>query len=187
MNTSKDFWIDLQDEEFAHEYADEFVNILIATQIKVLRDELTQQELADKASMKQERICLMENVNNSSWSISTLRRLAKAFDLRLRVTFESFSTLIDDMHGLNKKDLKRKTRKQEIDEIFSPKPLRTGPEWQEQLSNQSLENTMQYTVTEPIRRGLRSAHVKTPREDSLSMAFQRLANSPSISSEQTRH
>ena len=114
---SKSFWTDLENEEFAHVYSDEMLNIFIATQLRVLRGELSQEELARKAGMKQERISLLENVNYSSWSVNTLRRLAKAFDLRLKISFESFGTLIEDINNLNATGLKRVTRKQEIGEL----------------------------------------------------------------------
>lgn len=119
MNTSRDFWVDLKDEEFAHAYADEFLNTYIATQIKVLRGDLTQEQLARKAGMKQARISVLEDVNYSSWSVGTLRRLARAFDLRLRISFESFSTLVHDIHRLNRRDLQRKTRREEIPEFLA--------------------------------------------------------------------
>jgi len=69
---------------------DEFFNSSIATQIKTLRKQRdwTQEDLAKKANMKQARISLLENASYSSWSMSTLRRLAEAFDLTLYVTFE---------------------------------------------------------------------------------------------------
>ena len=83
---------EFQDVEHRHAYCDEFLNISIATQIKVLREQrgLTQNELADQTDMKQSRISALEDVNYSSWSINTLRRLAKAFDVTLTVEFESF-------------------------------------------------------------------------------------------------
>jgi len=119
MNTSKSFWVDLKDKEFAHAYADEFLNILIATQIKVLRGKLRQEDIAQLSGMAQERISILENVNYSSWSVNTLRKLAKAFDLRLRITFETFSSLIDDIQRLSEEGLQRKTRQQELSNFLA--------------------------------------------------------------------
>jgi hypothetical protein len=59
--------------------------------------------------MKQPRIPVLEDVNYSSWSISTLRRFAQAFDLRLRVSFEEFGTLINDYETLEQKSLERRS------------------------------------------------------------------------------
>lgn len=76
---------EFQDHEYRHAYAGESLSAYIATQIKVLREQgkLTQLELAKLAGMAQPRIAVLEDVNYSSWSITTLRRLAQAFDVRL--------------------------------------------------------------------------------------------------------
>jgi len=100
---------EFQDKEYRHVYADEALNAHIATQIKVLREqqELTQRELAKLAGMAQPRIAVLEDVNYSSWSINTLRRLARAFDLRLSVKFETFSSLISELDNFSRKALER--------------------------------------------------------------------------------
>jgi transcriptional regulator with XRE-family HTH domain len=97
------------DPEYRHAYAASFLNTSIAAQIKALRDgrEWTQEELGQHAGMRQESISRLENVNYSSWSISTLRRLAEAFDLALVVKFESFGNLLTDIIGLNREALLR--------------------------------------------------------------------------------
>jgi len=101
-----------RDEEIAHAYVDDFLNISIATQIKVLREQRgqTQAKLADLAGMKQSRISVMEDINYPSWSISTLKKLARAFDVSLKVSFESFDTLIADTGNFSEEFLKRDTR-----------------------------------------------------------------------------
>ena len=60
--------------------------------------------------MKQPRISVMENVYYDNWSISTLNKLAEAFDVTLNVSFETFSDRIDDIFRLNHESLKRKPR-----------------------------------------------------------------------------
>jgi len=99
------------DPDFRHIYADESLNSYIATQIKVLREQrgLTQTSLAKAAGMAQPRIAVLEDINYSAWSINTLRRLAKAFDLRLCVKFETFSSLIPEIEGLTRESLQRKS------------------------------------------------------------------------------
>ena len=98
-----------KDREYADAYARAFLDSSIATQIKVLREqrEWTQEKLADEASMKQPRIAVMEDVNYSSWSVRTLWRLARAFHLRLKVSFEEFGTLIQEMEGFGRESLER--------------------------------------------------------------------------------
>ncbi|MGB6474869.1 MAG: XRE family transcriptional regulator [Candidatus Sulfotelmatobacter sp.] len=100
---------EFQDKEYRHAYADESLSTFIATQIKVLREqrELTQRELAQLAGMAQPRIAVLEDVNYSSWSINTLRRLAQAFDVRLSVKFENFSSLIPEIETLDRVVLER--------------------------------------------------------------------------------
>jgi transcriptional regulator with XRE-family HTH domain len=100
---------EFHDKEYRHAYADESLSTYIATQIKVLREQrhLTQRELAERAGMAQPRIAVMEDINYSSWSISTLRRLAQAFDIRLSVKFENFSSLIPEIETLGRDALER--------------------------------------------------------------------------------
>jgi transcriptional regulator with XRE-family HTH domain len=98
-----------KDWEYADAYARSALNAYIATQIKVIREQRgwTQGRLADEAEMKQPRIAVMEDVNYSSWSTSTLWRLAQAFHLRLRVSFEEFGTLPHEIDTFNRKSLER--------------------------------------------------------------------------------
>lgn len=107
---------DFQDEEYAHTYVEDFLNAEIATQIKVLREqrELTQQQLAERAGMAQARISVLEDVNYGSWSVKTLKKLARAFDVSLKVSFETFGTRIGDISNFNRRALERAKR---IDEL----------------------------------------------------------------------
>lgn len=88
----------LRDKEYRHAYACDFLNAFIAAQIKALRDQRdwTQTELAEHAQMKQSRISAMENVNYGGWKVSTLAKLAEAFDVTLEVRFKSFGQRISD-------------------------------------------------------------------------------------------
>jgi len=96
-------------KDYRHGYVDEFLNAYIATQIKVLREQRdwTQQELAEQAGMKQGRISVMENVNYSSFSLNTLRRIAEAFDLTLNVSFEEFGKRLNDIERFSRESLER--------------------------------------------------------------------------------
>lgn len=84
------------DREYRHAYADESLNLSVATQIKVLREQrgLTQERLADEAEMQQSMISRYENVNYSSWSVKTLKKLAEAYDVILDIRFRSFGDLV---------------------------------------------------------------------------------------------
>src|SRR5438046_287534 len=107
---------DFQDEEYAHTYVEDFLNAEIATQIKVLREQrdLTQQQLAKLAGMAQPRLSLLEDVNYGSWSIKTLKKLARAFDVTLKVSFETFGSRIGDIINFNRRALERAKRSEEI-------------------------------------------------------------------------
>src|SRR5712692_5991842 len=79
--------LEFKDEECAYTYVDEFLNAAIATQIKVIREQrgLSQEQLAEKTGMKQERISVLEDVNYGSWSVTTLKRIARALGVTLKV------------------------------------------------------------------------------------------------------
>lgn len=107
---------EFQDKEYAHAFVDSFLNASIATQIKVLRQQRgwTQKQLASEAGMEQSRISLLENVNYDKWSISTLKKLAEAFDITLNVSFEAFTDKIDDIVGFNRESLERLPRMDDL-------------------------------------------------------------------------
>ncbi len=108
---------DLQQPEFSEGYAESFLDTFIATQLKVLREqnEWTQAQLAEKMGKKQTVISRSENINYSSWNISTLKEYARAFRLRLKVSFETYGSLIDDVENFSKEKLGRDPRESDPD------------------------------------------------------------------------
>jgi predicted XRE-type DNA-binding protein len=119
-----------RDKIYRHVYANGFVDSKIATQLKVLREQLfgTQERLAEAAGMRQARISVMEDVNYSSWSISTLRRLAKAFDLYVDVEFKEFGTLERQLDEFSRSHLSRR-------------PFNGDPVFQEVGSHHTVDET----------------------------------------------
>ena len=115
-----------QDEEYRQIYSEEFSNSKIATQIKVLREQRgwTQQQLAEASGMKQSRIATLEDVNYSSWSIRTLRRLAEAFDLWLDVEFKEFGSVWSQLRDFSRESLARHSF--EDDPVFKRDNTRWG-------------------------------------------------------------
>jgi len=105
----KRMWQAFRDKEYRDIYTEGFSNSKIATQIKVLREQRgwTQQQLAEAAGMKQSRIATLEDVNYSSWSIRTLRRLAETFDLWLDVEFKEFGAVWPQLQDFNRESLTR--------------------------------------------------------------------------------
>lgn len=127
------------DKEYAHAYMEEISNMSIAAQIKALREQRnwTQQQLAQASGMKQERISALEDVDYDAWTIKTLRKLAKAFDLTLKVSFEKFSTSILEIPNIDRQTLQRTSRQDDLTEfsrngyehgktLWATKPVKTG-------------------------------------------------------------
>ena len=136
------------DKEYAHAYMEEFSNMAIAAQIKVLRDQRgwTQKQLAEAANMKQERVCALEDVDYDAWTIKTLRKLAKAFDLTIKVSFEKFSSAILDVSKISSETLKRTSREKDLIEFscddFAYKETLWSP--QSVITNKSQNYIQQY-------------------------------------------
>jgi transcriptional regulator with XRE-family HTH domain len=136
---------EFDDKEYAHAYMEEFSNMAIAAQIKALREQRnwTQKQLAAFAGMKQERISALEDVDYDAWTIKVLRRIAKAFDLTVKVSFEKFSSGIMDISRMTPESLKRTSRAEDLqefsgngfgrEEIYWSKPVVTA-----QFNNQNM-------------------------------------------------
>jgi transcriptional regulator with XRE-family HTH domain len=106
---------ELRDPEYAEAYAESFLNTFIATQIKVIREQraMTQADLAERTGTTQAGISRFENVNYSSWSIRTLTKIARAFSTRLKVSFETYGTLPDEVIQFERAALERVARDQD--------------------------------------------------------------------------
>jgi transcriptional regulator with XRE-family HTH domain len=111
------------DFSYRHSYMESFLGSWVGAQIKALREarDLTQQQLADLTGMKQSRISEIENVNYGRWSIATLRRLAKTFDVALVVKFVSFGEVLQDIDSFSAHALVKP--KFEDDPTFQAGPL----------------------------------------------------------------
>jgi len=108
-----------EDEDYRYAYAEDFLNTYIATQIKVLRDQrqMKQEDLANAIGTKQSGISRLENVNYSNWKTDTLKKLARALGVRLRISFETFGSLLDEDATFSRERLMRP--KFEDDPAFS--------------------------------------------------------------------
>jgi transcriptional regulator with XRE-family HTH domain len=94
------------DRDYRESYWEEFLNLWIATQLRALREDrkLTQEGLAELAGMKQSRISALENADYSSWSVTTLRRLAKALGVTLAVEFRSYGKRLIDFERFQRRE-----------------------------------------------------------------------------------
>lgn len=121
MNDLREFFArEFSDPEARRQYAEELLDSYIALQIKTLRLERgwTQRELADRAGKRQSQISAMEQTDFSSWKVSTLRKLADAFDLALVVRFESFGNFLHEALDVSRSALERPSY--EDDPIIKP-------------------------------------------------------------------
>jgi transcriptional regulator with XRE-family HTH domain len=86
---------ELEDKESRDAYVSSGVDVGVAFQIRALREqrEWNQTQLAGKANMQQERISALENPSHSP-TLSTLKKLASAFDVALIVRFIPISELV---------------------------------------------------------------------------------------------
>lgn len=98
---------ELNDFEYRHEYASEFLDMIVARQIRALRKERgwTQSELAAKLQKKQSFISAIEDEDYGALSLSTLKELARVFDVHLEVRFTSFADLLDDVERSSLEEL----------------------------------------------------------------------------------
>jgi transcriptional regulator with XRE-family HTH domain len=85
------------------------MNACVAAQIKTIREQRqwTQADLAERIGTKQAGISRLENVNYDAWKVETLTRIARAFDVRLRISFEEFDSLIDEVERFGRHSLER--------------------------------------------------------------------------------
>lgn len=86
---------ELKERDYRDAYTSSSVDVGVAFQIRALREkkEWSQAQLAEKSNMKQERISVLENPSYTP-SLSTLEKLANAFDVGLMVRFVPFSDLV---------------------------------------------------------------------------------------------
>jgi transcriptional regulator with XRE-family HTH domain len=77
----------------------------LAFQIRSLRGDLSQQQMQEKVGIKQQVISRLENPYYGKATISTLKRIAAAFDVGLIVEFVPFSQLVNRVAGLTPEDM----------------------------------------------------------------------------------
>lgn len=94
------------DVNFRYDVNKAFSEVSISKQLRTLRERedtrLTQAQLAAKTDMKQSRISELEGMDYSSWSISTLERLAKGLGVAFYYSFITWDELIERIKGISK-------------------------------------------------------------------------------------
>lgn len=109
MNSARE---QLRDEFRNKEYRDAFVAEHIygrlPAKIFALREArgLSQRELGDKIGVAQTWVSKLEDPNYGKLTLSTLLRIASAFDVGIEVDFVPFSKVLDDAVGLSSESWK---------------------------------------------------------------------------------
>lgn len=105
--------------EFRQGYAESFLNSRIALQIRSNRHSRnwSQKRLEAESGIAQSQISGLEKVDNESWTIKTLQRLANAFGLVLLVKFASYGEALEDFSSASFEDLAKPCF--EEDPVFS--------------------------------------------------------------------
>ena len=90
---------EFEDADYAHSYMEGHLHDKLVAQIYWTRKNrgLTQADLARKAGMAQEQISKIESGEFDSLTMKTLRKLARALDINLRIEFEQFSHAVYDV------------------------------------------------------------------------------------------
>ncbi len=174
---------ELQDKEIRDFFVAEHINIGIPFQVRALREQrgLTQKELAQRAGMKQERISAIENPNyKNAFTLSTLVRLASAFDVALIVRFEPISELVKWELNLSSEALEAVS--------FDEDPYFNRPAQEEgsiaslgsaslpQISNQGLGDvipTHESLLPQPLRPGRSILYIVKQESQEIAAGFQK--------------
>lgn len=101
----------LANREYRHAFVAEHIATSLAFQIRALRESRgwTQEGLAQLTGKAQGAISQLEVPNYGRYSLSTLKRLAAAFDVALTVRFTPFSELVDWIANLSPRQLAPKS------------------------------------------------------------------------------
>ena len=79
--------------------------------------------------MKQERISALENVEYDAWTVKTLRKLAKALDTGLQVSFVPFSASIMSIVNVSRKTLEILPRTDDLSAFRRHKIVMSSGHW----------------------------------------------------------
>lgn len=125
---------EFSDREYAHAYMEAHVVSRIAAQVHSIRKQRgwSQNELAEKAGMAQERVSKIESADFESVTLKTLNKFAEAFDVHLHVAFVPFSKGIVDVANITLKGLEVEPRKVDLALLNDRRNIiiRSGEAWQ---------------------------------------------------------
>lgn len=115
-------------KEFAHSYMESHAVSRIAAQIHALRKQRgwSQQKLAAKAGIAQERVSKIESADFDSLTLKTLQKFADAFDVNVSIAFGRFSDGIMDVTNLHARHLEVPSRSDDLAEFCQRRVVQGG-------------------------------------------------------------
>lgn len=117
-NSIKNLWSKFGDRDYREGFVDGWVDDSLAIQLQTMRLDRgwTQQQMADRTGTKQAGVCRWES-SKPPGSLSTLRKIARAFDVALVVKFVPYSSfLIGDGEAVD-------AAVPDFDRDFLPQPM----------------------------------------------------------------
>lgn len=104
---SNEFLAQLEDKEYRDAFVESHVRTGVAYQMRTLRKArgLSQEELGHLAGMPQATIGRLEDPDYGAFTLSTLLKLAAAFDIALLVRFTDLGDLLERTEDLSPKGL----------------------------------------------------------------------------------
>jgi len=112
---------EFSDKEYAHSYMESHAVSRIAAQIHALRKQRgwSQEDLAKKSGVAQERISKIESADFDSITMKTLQKFSRAFDVNLHITFQPFSEGMIDVSNLAREKLEVQSRAEDLASGFA--------------------------------------------------------------------
>ena len=110
---------ELKNKKFRDAYVAEHVKTNVPIQIYLLREQRhwNQSQLAERAKTTQTVISRLEDIDYGKLSISTLLKLASAFDIALLVKFIPFTRLLEEFKDNSPEALSAKSFSEELPDI----------------------------------------------------------------------
>lgn len=95
-------------KRYRNQYRRSFMFQTLSAQLRAMREDRgwTQKMLADAANMRQSRISGLENLEDSAPTLTTLDRIAEAFDVGIEFRFVPYSRIVDRAVTIERDDLR---------------------------------------------------------------------------------
>lgn len=147
---------EFSDKETAHVYMQAHLVEKIASQVYTLRKQrkLTQEGLAKLSGVPQGKISIIESADFESLSLSTLFKLAEAFDVALDVRMQSFSKAIKGVVSVNKEALQVPSRHDDLYAQQNVAKLISNPAFDKNLLNAKFASNTSAKVQTGLSTGL---------------------------------